>query len=112
MIQPFHSLQRRGRRQQRPLAVGRIGDRHIRDLARRVVAGQDPISEAVPAIVSLSVGIRESRSHRLPPRCGHGTERLELDSVGCRTFAGSWNGKAHGGLAVEIGQREAALVEA
>jgi hypothetical protein len=38
-------------------------------------------------------------------------ERLERDGVGCRTFAGSWNGKAHGGPTVEIGQCEAALVE-
>ena len=103
MIQPFHSLQRRRRRQQRPLAVGRIGDRHIRDLARRVVAGQDVISEAVPTIVPLGIGIRKSGSHRFPPRCRHGTERLERDSVGCRTFAGSWDGKAHSGPAVEIG---------
>lgn len=112
MIQPFHSLQRRRRRQQGPLAVGRIGDRHIRDLARRVVAGQDAISEAVPPIVSLGVGIRKAGSDRLPPRCRHCGERLEPDGVGCRAFAGSWNGKTHSGPAVQIGQREAALVEA
>jgi hypothetical protein len=112
MIQPFHSLQRRGRRQQRPLAVGRIGDRHTRNLARRVVAGQDAVSEAVPPIVSLDVGIRKTGSHCLPPRCRHGGERLEPEGVGCRAFASPWNGKAHSRPAVEIGQREAALVEA
>jgi len=112
MIQPFHSPQRRRRRQQRPLAVGRIGDRHVCDLARRVVAGQDAISEAVPSIVSLGVGIRKTGSDCLPPRCRHGGERLEPDGVRCRSVAGARNGKTHSRPAVEIGQREAALVEA
>jgi hypothetical protein len=70
------------------------------------------VPKAIPAIVALSVGSRESRSHRAPPRRRPRAERLELDGIGRGTLALSGNSEGHSRLPIDIRECEAAHVEA
>jgi hypothetical protein len=102
VIEPFHAAERRGRRQERPFAIGRIGDRETRDLAAGIVARQQAIADSVPAIIALGVGRGEAGQEVAPP-CGRlRFQRIELDGVANGAFALATEDEGDRRLAIEI----------
>src|SRR5512142_2970273 len=60
-IQPIDAAQWRVDCSQRPLAARRVGDRDVRRLAARVVASENLVTRAAPAVVALVVCRRNAR---------------------------------------------------
>jgi hypothetical protein len=71
------------------------------------------VPSAVPSIVSLVIRRRDACPDLSPPSRKRRTnfDRLELDESTGWSFASSGHAKAHRGSTVDVGQREASLVE-
>jgi hypothetical protein len=113
MIEPIDTTERGTDRGQWPLASGRIGDRDARGFAARVVAREDLIAGAVPAIVALVVGRGHAGADVVPPRrrtrvC---LERLELDETSGGALTLGRHAEADCRLSVDVGKHEAAFVK-
>jgi hypothetical protein len=113
-IQPIDAMQRWADIGQLPLALRRVGDRKTRRLPARVVAGQDLIAGASPTIVALLVGRGDSGADIGPPRGRRRIELegLELDDTAGGAFPLARHAERHGRLSVDVGEDEAAIVEA
>lgn len=109
-IEPVHSMQRGADGCQRPLPVGGVGDRKMRDSASRVVAGDDPVARRVPVVVAHRIG-RGPGGHRLGRPVGAHGHGLQLQAVSLHAFAAPRNLERDGGVAFEGGDREAVIVE-
>jgi hypothetical protein len=112
-VQPIDATERRADRGQGPLAPRRIGDREARRFAARVVARENLIAGAVPAIVALVVGRRYAGAHVGPPsrRRRVALERVELDESSGGALALPGHAETDRRLSVHVGQNEAALVK-
>jgi len=95
----------------RPFPSRRVGNRHRRDVAGRVVPRDDAITRAVPTVVARTISGRDASLERAPPAGVAHLERIELHGVFAPAVIRAGHAEGHRRLAVDGGQRKVALIE-
>ncbi|HEY6825995.1 MAG TPA: hypothetical protein VI259_03995 [Gemmatimonadaceae bacterium] len=104
-------MDRRRDRDERPLAVRRIGERYTRDLAGAVVTRDHGVAGMRPPVGPVRVRRRTAVADFRPPgRTGRG-DRVELHSIARPALSATGDGEGHGRIAVHVRQAEASVVE-
>lgn len=111
VVEPIDPAQRSGDARDRPPSFRRIGDRHARRGAGRVVVGDDGIRRADPHVAAIFVLVGKAHAEVAPPRHGVDGQRIQLDEISRRTLAVSRNAEAHRWTAIDVGEREAVHIE-
>ena len=110
-VEPIDTVQRRGDRRKRPLAMRRIRERNCRELSRAVVPCDHSIAGMAPSVRAVGVGRRTAVANLGPPRRAWSGDRVEVDPVADPAFATPRNGERDGGTAIHVGEAKAPVVE-
>ena len=110
-IQPVDAVDRRGDRDERPLAVRRISERYTRNLAGAVVTRDHGVSGVRPPVGPVRIRCRTAVADVRPPwRAGRG-DRLELHTIARPALSATGDREGHRRTAIHVGEAEAAFVE-
>jgi hypothetical protein len=99
------------RHAERPFASGTVGDREGRELAGRIVSGNDRVALALPAIVPLRIAHRAPHSDLGPPCRRVDGDGIQLDQIARRALAAARNSEHHSRRTVGVSEREALRIE-